>query len=143
MTLQNPFVELQSETDRMKVSKPQVRPRLIGVSVAWIGFGLASLASLGFLVWFVASENNSPGLSFTAALIVMPLLVTLFGFFKITPNGIAKDGKSAGWAAIVIALPGVGYIAAFFGSWLIISCLWLTLHIPMIIGIVSSPTSEK
>ena len=111
--------------------------------MARIGFGLASLASLGFLVWFIASENNSPGLSFAAALIVMPLLVTLFGFFKISPNGIAKDGKGAGWAAIVIALMGVGYVATFFGSWLVISCLWLALHVPMIIGIVSSPTSEK
>src|SRR5688500_5541779 len=107
-----------------------------------VGFGLGSIASLGFLVWFVATEIESPGLSFAAALIAMTLLVTLFGFSKASPSGIARDGKGAGWAAVVIALLGVGYIAAFFGSWLIFACLWFALHIPMIIALVSSPTAE-
>ncbi|NQT16992.1 MAG: hypothetical protein HQ582_29815 [Planctomycetes bacterium] len=111
--------------------------------MARIGFGLASLASLGFLVWFIATEMESPGLSFAAALIGMPLLITLFGVSKIDANGIAKDGKGAGWAAVVIALLGVGYVATFFGSWLIVACLWFALHVPMIIALVSSPTSES
>src|SRR5688572_20235137 len=100
------------------------RPEKIGALMARIGFGLAALASLGFLAWFVVTEMESPGLSIAAAIIGMPLLVTLFGFFKIKANGIPKDGKGAGWAAIVIALLGVGYVATFFGSWLIIACIW-------------------
>jgi hypothetical protein len=110
--------------------------------MARVGFGIASLASLGFLVWLIVNEIESPGLSFAAALIGLPMLVTLFGLFKINANGIAKDGKGAGWAAIVIALLGVGYVATFFTSWLIIALLWFALHVPMAIGIVLSPTSE-
>lgn len=111
--------------------------------MARIGYGLASMASLVFLVWFIVAELESPGLSFAAALIGMPLLLTLFGFSKIMGNGIGKEGKGAGWAALVIALLGVLYVATFFGSWLIVAVPWLLAHGPMIIGIVTSPTSAK
>ena len=115
----------------------------VGATMARVGFIIASLASLGFLPWFFVRENNSPVLSFAAALIGLPLIVNLFGFFKTNANGIAKDGKGAGWAAVVIVLLGVGYVAAFFGSWLIVAVLWFALHVPMIIGLVLSPTSEE
>jgi phosphohistidine swiveling domain-containing protein len=37
---------------------------------------------------------------------------------------------------------GVVYIATFFGSWSIAAIIWLALHVPMIVGIVSLPTFE-
>jgi len=117
-------------------------PDNLGAPVARIGFGLGSLASLGFLVWFIAAEMTSPGLSYAAALIGMPLLATLFGFSKVKGKAIAKDGKAAGWVAFVIALLGVGYVATFFGSWLPIAGLWLGLQLPMLVATVTSPTAE-
>jgi len=107
-----------------------------------IGFGIAALASLVLAAWFVIVENESPGLSFGIALIAMPMLTALFGLSHVKGNGITKDGKGAGWAAVVIAVLGVGYQAAFFGPWLPVAMGWLALHIPMIIGLVSSPTVE-
>ncbi len=111
--------------------------------MARVGFIIASLASLGFLVWFLVIENHSPGLSIGVAFIAMPLMVDVFGLRKINADGIAKDGKGAGLAAGVIVLMGVGYFALFFRSWLIVAFLWYTLHLPMIIGVVALPTSKK
>jgi len=111
--------------------------------MARIGFSIAALASLGFLVWLIATEIESPGLSIAAALVGMPLLVTLYGFLKINATGIAKDGKDAGWVAILIAVLGVVYIATFFASRSNMAFLWFLLHVPMAIGILTSPTSEK
>lgn len=111
--------------------------------MARLGFGLASLASLGFLAWFVARELNSPGLSFAAALVAMPMLLALFGIFKVQGKAIAKDGRAAGWIAVITALFAVGYVAAFFGSWLIVAIVWFASYIPMIIGLVTSPRTES
>jgi hypothetical protein len=111
--------------------------------MARVGFIIASLASLGFLVWFLVIENHTPGLSFAVALIGMSLMVDIFGLFKINADGITKDGKGAGLAAEVIVLLGVGYVALFFPKWLIVAVLWLALHVPMIAAIISSPTSKK
>jgi hypothetical protein len=110
--------------------------------MARIGFGIAALASLGFAVWFLVTEQESPGLSFAVALVGMPFLLTLFGFSKLKSGGISKDGKGAGWAAVAIAVLGVVYIATFFGSWSIAAIIWLALHVPMVVGIVSLPTFE-
>jgi hypothetical protein len=111
--------------------------------MARVGFIIASLASLVFLVWFLMRENRSPGLSIGIALIAMPLMADAVGLLTINAEGIAKDGKRAGLAAMVIAFMGVGYFALFFCSWLLVALLWYILHLPMIIGIVSSPTSKK
>lgn len=108
--------------------------------MARVGFGIAALASLGFGVWFLVTEMESPGLSFAVALVGMPFLLTLFGFSKFTSGGVSQDGKGAAWAATAIAVLGVAYIATFFGSWLVVALIWLALHVPMIIGIVSTPT---
>jgi len=111
--------------------------------MARMGFGLAAAASLGFLAWFLVAHFERPGLSIGAALLGMPLLLSLFGLTKVSSSGITKDGKGAGWAAAVIALLGVGYMAAFFfGSWGIVAGLWLLLQFPMIVSIVTSPTSN-
>jgi len=112
----------------------------MGALMARIGFGLAAFASLVFVIWFLDGEIESPGMSFAVAFIVMPLLVTLFGFFKTAGGEIGKDGKGTGWATLVIALVGAGYIGEFFGSWSTVAVMWLLLHVPMIIGIVFSPT---
>ena len=109
--------------------------------MARIGFCLASVASLAFVVWFLVKEMESPGLSFAVALIGMPLLITLFGLFNVKGDALTKDARTAGWAAAVIALLAGAYIAAFFGSWIIVAALWLALHVPMIIALVSSPTT--
>ena len=72
----------------------------------------------------------------------MPLIVALFGLSKTKTTGIAKDGKVAGWVGVVVALLGVGYVATFFGSWLLIAALWFGLQLAMIVGILVSPTAE-
>lgn len=110
--------------------------------MARLGFALATLASLGMLGCFFAVQSESPGLSFAAALIGLPLLVAGFGFSKCKDRGITKDGKGAGWAAAVIAVIGLGYLAMFFSSWLPIAGVWVGLQIPMIVGVVTSPTVD-
>lgn len=110
--------------------------------MARLGFAIASLASLGFLVWFVVRESNSPGMSYAAALIAMPMLLALFGVFKVQGKAIAKDGRAAGWIAVITALLGVGYIVAFFGSWLVFAMIWFALYVPLIVGLVKSPKAE-
>ena len=110
--------------------------------MAFVGFAVAALASLGFAAWFVTIENNSPGLSFGVALIGMPLLLAVFGLSKSLGGGVTEDGKGAGWAAIGIAIVGVGYMGLFFGSWLMVSVAWIGLFIPMLIAIMVSPTTD-
>ena len=112
--------------------------------MARIGFGVAAAASLGFLVWFLVAHFERPGLSIGAALVGMPLLLSLFGLTKVSSSGITQDGKGAGWAAVAIAFLGVGYMAAFFYlSCGIVAGIWWLLHVPMIIGIVTSPTNKN
>lgn len=111
--------------------------------MARIAFCIAALATLVFSARFLVTEMRSPGLSFAAPLVGMPLLVTIFGLAEIRGDGITKDGKGAGWVTIVIAVLGVAYIALFFGSWLNTAIVWLALQIPMVIAIVASSTSEE
>jgi hypothetical protein len=108
-----------------------------------LSFAVAALSSLVFLLAFVALKFSSPGLSIGAALIAMPLFLTAFGFSKTTNNALSADAKGAGWAAIAIALVGLMYLAVFFSVWAIAAALWLGLHVPLAVVLISTPTSKS
>ena len=108
-----------------------------------ICYAISAALTLLFAIWFLVIENDSPGLSFAIALIGMPLLLLFFAFSKSTNTGITKDGKGAGWAAFVIALVGVAYIAMFFGDWLIVAVVWLLALVPSLVGNLVSATNEE
>lgn len=107
-----------------------------------VGFGLAAIASFSFLGWFVWLEANTPGLSFGAALIAMPLLLSAIGLFQVNSQGISAQGKVVGWIAISVALLGVGFIAYTFGPHFFAACLWFLCCIPMGIAMLVTPTAD-
>ena len=105
--------------------------------------GLASLVSLVLTGWFLVVETESPGMSFAVALLGMPLFLTLFGFFKIQSGALPADARNAGWAALVIAALGCGYILVFFTSWLPVLVGWVFLNIPLIAVLIASPATSN
>ncbi len=107
-----------------------------------ICYAISAALTLLLAVWFIVVESNSPGLSFAIALIGMPLLLLAFAIAKSTSTGVTKDGKGAGWAACVIGVVGVVYIAAFFSDWLIVAAGWLLALVPAVIGNLVSPTID-
>jgi hypothetical protein len=106
-----------------------------------IGFAMAAIGSLIFLGWFGYQENEKPGFGFAMAIIALPLLTALFGFSKSTAETIAKDGKGAAWAGLIIAAVGILYMFAFKSSWVLVAICWLLLQIPAVVAAAVSPTT--
>lgn len=88
------------------------------------------------------AEVKSPGLGFGVRLIAMPMLLTLFGFAKISDDGISQDGKGAGWISAIVAFAGVGYMSTFFTNWYAIAIMWLLSHSLVGVANIVTPTSR-
>ncbi|MEM8866342.1 MAG: hypothetical protein AAGF31_12425 [Planctomycetota bacterium] len=106
--------------------------------MAWFGFGVSTLASLGFGIWFAVTEIESPGLSIALALLTAATVVTGLGFAVLSSADATGDVFALAWVALAIAIAGDWYLNRYFEEWAPLTFYWVAVHGIAAVGVVLS-----